>query len=158
MMSLIDVLKASATASIFFLTPFELQAQVDSVHVGEEASANSDRMPIFFSCKELMGEESDSCTQMEIIKHVSRHTIYPPGAKNRGVQGTVFVYFVVGEDGNVRNVKVLRGVDHDLDREAVRVVQSLPKFEPGIFKGEFVPVEYTVPVKFMIQRRSRKRN
>ena len=131
---------------------------MDSVRVEQEASADSDQMPAFLSCIELVGEERHACTQMEIINHVSSHTIYPSRAKNRGIQGTVFVYFVVAEDGNVRDVKVLREVDRDLDREAARVVQSLPKFEPGFHDGEFVPVEYTVPVKFIIQRPSRERN
>ena len=72
--------------------------------------------------------------------------------QNWGIQGTVFVYFVVGEDGNVRDVKVLRGVHRHLDLEAVRVVQSMPKFVPGFLEGEFVPVEYTIPVKFIIRR------
>lgn len=115
-------------------------------------------MPAFFSCAELVGDERHSCTQMEIIKYVKSHTVYPAAARKRGMQGTVFVYFVVGEDGNVRDVRVLRGVHRFLDLEAVRVVQSLPKFFPGFQEGEFVPVQYTIPVKFVIPRSKRNRH
>ena len=63
----------------------------------------------------------------------------------------MFVYFVVGRDGNVKNVKVLREVDSRLDKEAKRVVESLPRFEPGQQRGKSVSVQYTIPVKFIIR-------
>ena len=63
--------------------------------------------------------------------YVRNNTKYPPIAKDAGIQGTVFVYFVVGKNGKVRDVKVLREVDPRLDKEAVRVVESLPTFEPA---------------------------
>ena len=90
-------------------------------------------MPAWLSCKVSCckwGGET-LLTQSAIIQYVSSHVVYPRRAKNWGIQGTVFVYFVVGEDGNVRDVKVLRGVHRHLDLEAVRVVQSMPKFVPG---------------------------
>ena len=59
-------------------------------------------MPGFGPCKSKTGPERDQCTQLEIIKYVSSNTKYPPIAKDAGIQGTVFVYFVVGKDGKVR--------------------------------------------------------
>ena len=61
------------------------------------------------------------------------------------------VYFVVGKDGKVRDVRVLRDVDARLDKEATRVVESLPDFEPGEQRGKAVSVQYTIPVKFIIR-------
>ena len=110
-----------------------------------------ENMPALGPCKSLRGDERHQCTQMEIIRYVSKNTKYPPIAKDAGIQGTVFVYFVVGKDGNVKNVKVLREVDSRLDKEAKRVVESLPRFEPGQQRGKSVSVQYTIPVKFIIR-------
>jgi len=110
-----------------------------------------ENMPALGDCKSMRGDERHTCTQMEIIRYVSSNTKYPPIAKDAGIQGTVFVYFVVGKDGKVRDVKVLREVDPRLDKEAVRVVESLPDFEPGEQRGKAVSVQYTIPVKFIIR-------
>jgi periplasmic protein TonB len=110
-----------------------------------------ENMPALGKCKSMRGDERHQCTQMEIIKYVSKNTKYPPIAKDAGIQGTVFVYFVVGRDGNVKNVKVLREVDSRLDKEAKRVVESLPRFDPGQQRGKSVSVQYTIPVKFIIR-------
>ena len=110
-----------------------------------------ENMPAFGPCLDLRGDERHQCTQMEIIKYVSKNTKYPPIAKDAGIQGTVFVYFVVGKNGKVRDVKVLREVDPRLDKEATRVVESLPTFEPGQQRGKSVSVQYTIPVKFIIR-------
>ena len=97
----------------------------------------------------MRGDERHQCTQMEIIRYVSSNTKYPPIAKDAGIQGTVFVYFVVGKNGKVKDVKVLREVDPRLDKEAMRVVESLPQFEAGQQRGKSVSVQYTIPVKFV---------
>jgi len=110
-----------------------------------------ENMPALGDCKSMRGDERHQCTQMEIIKYVSSNTKYPPIAKDAGIQGTVFVYFVVGKDGKVKDVRVLREVDARLDKEAVRVVESLPDFEPGQQRGKAVSVQYTIPVKFIIR-------
>jgi protein TonB len=99
----------------------------------------------------MRGDERHQCTQMEIIRYVSKNTQYPPFAQKELIQGTVFVYFVVGKDGKVKDVKVLREVDSRLDEEARRVVSSFPKFEPGTQRGKNVSVVYTIPVKFIIR-------
>lgn len=110
-----------------------------------------ENMPALGDCKKLRGDERHQCTQMEIIKYVSQNTKYPPIAKDAGIQGTVFVYFVVDKTGKVADAKVLRAVDPRLDKEALRVIQSLPKFEPGEQRGKSVSVQYTIPVKFVIR-------
>ncbi len=110
-----------------------------------------ENMPALGPCKSLRGDERHQCTQMEIIKYVSKNTKYPPIAKDAGIQGTVFVYFVVGKDGYVRDVKILREVNNKLDKEAKRVVESLPRFDPGQQRGKNVSVQYTIPVKFIIR-------
>jgi protein TonB len=110
-----------------------------------------ENMPAFGPCTSMRGDERHQCTQMEIIRYVSSNTKYPPIAKDAGIQGTVFVYFVVGKNGKVKDVKVLREVDPRLDKEAMRVVESLPQFEAGQQRGKSVSVQYTIPVKFVIR-------
>ncbi len=110
-----------------------------------------ENMPALGDCKKFRGDERHQCTQMEIIKYVSQNTKYPPIAKDAGIQGTVFVYFVVDRKGKVTDAKVLRPVDPRLDKEALRVIESLPDFEPGEQRGKAVPVQYTIPVKFIIR-------
>ena len=87
----------------------------------------------------------------ELMKYLSTHINYPPMAMENNVQGRVIVQFVVTKTGKVGEVKVVRGVDRDLDNEAVRVVKSLPDFIPGRMNGQPVNVWYTLPVTFKLQ-------
>ena len=87
-----------------------------------------------------------------LMKYLSTHLQYPTMAQENGVQGTVIVQFVVTKTGAVGEVKVARSVDRDLDKEAVRVCKSLPKFVPGRQNGQPVSVWYTLPVKFKLQQ------
>lgn len=87
----------------------------------------------------------------ELMKYISSHIKYPPMAMENGVQGRVVVQFVVTKDGSVGQVKVMRGKDPDLDKEAVRVVKSLPRFIPGKMNGQAVNVWYTLPISFKLQ-------
>ncbi len=86
-----------------------------------------------------------------LMKFLSSHINYPPMAAENNVQGKVILQFVVGTDGRVGEVKIARSVDKDLDKEAMRVVKSLPKFIPGRQNGQAVPVWYTLPVSFTLQ-------
>jgi len=86
-----------------------------------------------------------------LMKYLSSHINYPPMAAENNVQGRVVVQFVVDKTGKVGEVKVVRSVDKDLDREAVRVCKSLPKFTPGRQNGQAVSVWYTLPVTFKLQ-------
>ena len=87
----------------------------------------------------------------ELMKYLSSHINYPPMAMENNIQGRVIVQFVVTKTGKVGEVKVVRGVDRDLDNEAVRVVKSLPDFIPGKMNGQAVNVWYTLPVTFKLQ-------
>lgn len=85
-----------------------------------------------------------------LMKYLSANIRYPEAAHKAGTQGRVTVQFVVGKDGSIGNVGILRGVDPNLDAEAIRVISSMPKWKPGTQKGEPVNVRYTVPVKFRL--------
>ena len=87
-----------------------------------------------------------------LMKYLSSHIQYPTMAQENNIDGKVVVQFVVEIDGSIGEVKVVRSVDPDLDKEAVRVAKTLPHFIPGRQNGELVRVWYTLPVNFKLQR------
>ena len=89
--------------------------------------------------------------QAALLKWVADHIKYPAVAQENGIQGRVTVQFIVTKNGSIGQVKVVRSKDPDLDKEAVRVVKSLPKFEPGKMNGHPVNVWYTLPIAFKLQ-------
>ena len=89
--------------------------------------------------------------EAELLKYVATHIKYPQIARETGIQGRVFVGFVVEPDGSVSNVKILRGLGGGCDEEAVRVIKSLPKWKPGKQRGKAVRVSYQIPVLFKLQ-------
>ncbi len=86
-----------------------------------------------------------------LLKYIADHTNYPEVAKENNIQGRVIVRFCVTAKGGVSQVSVLKGVDPELDKEAIRVVQTLPKFKPGKQGGKPVPVWYMVPITFTLK-------
>ena len=86
-----------------------------------------------------------------VAEYVRENMKYPAIAKEKGTQGRVIVQFVVNRDGSIVDAKVLRGVDPYLDKEAIRVISSMPKWKPGMQRGKAVRVKYTVPVMFRLQ-------
>jgi TonB family protein len=89
--------------------------------------------------------------EMALRTYIASAIKYPVIAQEKGIQGKVYVTFVVSKDGSVVNCSIARGVDPSLDGEALRVVNSLPKWMPGKQRGEFVNVSYTVPINFVLQ-------
>lgn len=89
--------------------------------------------------------------QGALMSYLSSHTKYPVVAQENGVQGRVTVSFVVERDGSITDVHVVRSVDPSLDREAARVVSSMPNWQPGKQNGSAVRVKFNVPVQFKLQ-------
>ncbi len=86
-----------------------------------------------------------------LMKFLGSNIKYPTIAQENGVQGRVIVQFVVIKDGSIVDAKVMRSVDPYLDKEALRVVSSMPKWKPGKQRGKAVRCRYTVPVMFRLQ-------
>ena len=89
--------------------------------------------------------------QNALMQFLADNVKYPVVAFENGVQGRVLVSFIVERDGSLSNVKVERSVDPLLDKEAVRVVKAMPKWQPGKQKGSTVRVKFTVPIVFRMQ-------
>jgi periplasmic protein TonB len=86
-----------------------------------------------------------------LLKYIGEHTQYPEVAKENNIQGKVIIRFCVTAKGGVSQVSVLKGVDPELDKEAIRVVNTLPAFKPGKQGGKPVPVWYMVPITFTLK-------
>ena len=89
--------------------------------------------------------------QAELLKFIAKSIKYPVIAQENGIQGRVICAFVVNKDGSVVDAEVLRGVDPSLDKEALRVIGTMPKWKPGKQRGKPVRVKYTVPITFRLQ-------
>jgi len=85
-----------------------------------------------------------------LMKYIQKNVKYPAIAKEYNITGKVYVSFIVDKSGSVTNVKIVRGVDKNLDAEAVRVVKSLPKYKPGKQRGKSVRVMFTIPINFTL--------
>lgn len=85
-----------------------------------------------------------------MFEYLNRNIRYPVVAQENGIQGRVVCGFVVRKDGSITNIEVLRGVDPSLDKEAIRVIQSMPKWIPGKNRGADVSVNYRMPVTFRL--------
>ncbi|MGQ8335234.1 TonB family protein [Sunxiuqinia sp. A32] len=89
--------------------------------------------------------------ELALRKFIAERIKYPVYARTNGIQGKVYINFVVEKDGSVGRIKVVRSVDASLDAEAIRVIKSSPKWTPGKQRGENVAVSYTVPITFVLQ-------
>lgn len=115
----------------------------------KEAPADSTAKEEVFMVAEQMPEFPGGMKEM--LKFLQENVKYPENAMKNNVQGRVIVQFVVEKDGTPTEFKVLRSVDPDLDAEALRVMKAMPKWKPGMQKGQVVRVKFTVPVSFKLQ-------
>lgn len=115
----------------------------------KEAPADSTAKDEVFMVAEQMPEFPGG--MKELLKFLQNNLKYPENAMKNNVQGRVIVQFVVEKDGTLTEFKVARSVDPDLDAEALRVLQIMPKWKPGMQRGKIVRVKFTVPVSFKLQ-------
>ena len=115
-----------------------------------EAPVEEEEEEVVFVVVESMPEFPGG--QQALFKYLSENVKYPVIAQENGIQGRVICQFVVNKDGSIVDVEVVRsGGDASLDKEAVRVIKSMPKWKPGKQRGKAVRVKYTVPVNFKLQ-------
>lgn len=115
-----------------------------------EAPVEEEEEEVIFMVVETMPEFPGG--QQALFKYLSDNVKYPVIAQENGIQGRVICQFVVNKDGAIVDVEVVRsGGDPSLDKEAVRVIKSMPKWNPGKQRGKAVRVKYTVPVNFRLQ-------
>lgn len=123
------------------------ETAIDVAPIVEE-EAEADEGQVFFIVEDMPEFPGG---ELALRKFITNAVKYPVIAQENGIQGKVYVNFVVDTDGSVTNARIARGVDPSLDKEALRVVNSLPKWKPGKQRGKAVKVSYTVPINFVLQ-------
>ena len=110
-------------------------------------------MPVEDEIFEVVEEKPDFADggMMGLMRYLRDNMKYPTVAQETGTEGRVTVQFVVNKDGSIVDVKVAKGIDPYLDKEAVRVISSMPKWKPGKQRGVPVRCKFTVPVTFKLQ-------
>lgn len=132
----------------------EIQAQDETVVTAKNLSATDQTKDdrVFVVVEEMPVFDNDDTKEfVKFRQYLAKNLRYPEEAAKKGIQGRVFVSFVVDAEGNVTKVKVEKGVEPALDNEAVRVIQSSPKWHPGKQSGENVNVSFTFPIVFSLQ-------
>ncbi|MFK7808399.1 MAG: energy transducer TonB [Saprospiraceae bacterium] len=112
---------------------------------------NAEQMPEFPGCELITDATArKSCAYKAMIKHVGDHLNYPADAKSKKLEGTVVVQFVVDKEGKVTKSLVTKGFDKACEAEALRVVNEMPVWKPGVENGERVAVQMTLPIRFSL--------
>ena len=107
-------------------------------------------VPIYPGCERVAKSQRRTCFQDKINQHIKRNFRYPEIAQEMGIQGRVYVNFIIGKDGVITNVR-MRGPDKNLENEAGRIIGRLPKMTPGKQRGRPVRVPFSIPITFRLQ-------
>ena len=107
-------------------------------------------VPIYPGCERVSKSERRNCFQDKINKHIRKNFRYPEIAQEMGIQGRVYVNFIIAKDGSITNVR-MRGPDKNLEKEAARIISRLPKMTPGKQRGRPVRVPFSIPITFRLQ-------
>ncbi len=133
---------------VFNTEPEEAIIDLDQLVFRPKENQNNKEEEIFVSVEEMPEFPGGDLALRQYLANAIK---YPIIAQENDIHGKVYVSFVIDETGNITNVYLLRGVDTSLDNEALRVVQSLPKWKPGKQGGKAVKVRYNVPIQFELQ-------
>ena len=135
----LDVEATQETVIENYIPYVPVEEEEDEIEESEPIFVVVESMPIF------------PCGMSELMKYFQKNLKYPALAKESGIQGIVFVTFVVEKDGSVTDVRVLRGIGGGCDEEAIRVVENMPNWIPGRQRNIPVRVSFNLPVKFKLQ-------
>ena len=130
--------------------------EVEEVEIEEEFEdvdvpfAVIEDVPIFPGCEKVKKSERRDCFQEQMNKHIRKNFRYPEIAQEMGIQGRVYVKFIIAKDGQITNIR-MRGPDKNLEKEAERIVSKLPQMTPGKQRGRPVRVPFSIPITFRLQ-------
>ena len=109
-----------------------------------------ENVPLFPGCERVPKSQRRQCFQEQIQKHINRNFQYPEQAQKLGIEGRVFIQFMIGKDGSIGGIRT-RGPHQYLEREAYRIISLLPRMTPGIQRGRYVRVPFTITITFRLQ-------
>jgi TonB family protein len=126
-------------------THYKLYSAADEVVVSVSISATD---TVYGDMDELPGFPEGKAA---LFKYLGAKVRYPELAQDSGIQGAVYIHFIVGKDGAVQDVSVMRGVHYTLDEESLRVVRGMPTWKPGIYNGKPVRTSFNLPIRFTLR-------
>tara|TARA_B100000989_G_scaffold287737_1_gene257643 strand:- start:157 stop:861 length:705 start_codon:yes stop_codon:yes gene_type:complete len=107
-------------------------------------------VPVFPGCESVAKSQRRACFQEQMNKHIRKNFRYPDIAQEMGIQGRVYVNFIIAKDGSITNIR-MRGPDKNLENEAARIIGRLPQMTPGKQRGRAVRVPFSIPITFRLQ-------
>ena len=125
----------------------EVEEEYDDVDV---PFAVIEDVPIFPGCEKVSKSERRNCFQEKMNKHIRKNFRYPEIAQEMGIQGRVYVNFIIAKDGQITNIR-MRGPDKNLEKAAQRIIAKLPNMIPGKQRGRPVRVPFSIPITFRLQ-------
>ena len=125
----------------------EVEEEYDDIDV---PFAVIEDVPIFPGCEKVSKSERRNCFQEKMNKHIRKNFRYPEIAQEMGIQGRVYVNFIIAKDGQITNIR-MRGPDKNLEKEAKRIIAKLPNMTPGKQRGRPVRVPFSIPITFRLQ-------
>lgn len=131
---------------LFIFSTIQISAKAQTDNILTEA----DQMPYFTGCtnnNETQAEKRD-CSNKNLVRFISNQLIYPTAAKEKGVQGTVYVSFIVNERGEVNSPEIIRDIGEGCGAAAIDIVKSMPRWEPAVNDDQKVSVKLNLPVRF----------
>ena len=148
--------------TIIDITEYEGEVIIEEIEIVEEVEVVEEELdmdvpfaiiedvPLYPGCERVPKSQRRSCFQEQIQKHIAKNFTYPEIAEELGIQGRVFVQFIIGTDGSITGIRT-RGPDKDLEKEAVRIISKLPRMTPGKQRGRPVRVPFSIPIIFKLQ-------
>jgi protein TonB len=127
----------------------EVEIEEDDLDVDVPFAVIED-VPIFPGCERVKKSKRRECFQEKMNKHIRKNFRYPEIAQEMGIQGRVYVNFIIGKNGEITNIR-MRGPDKNLEKEAQRIISKLPTMTPGKQRGRPVRVPFSIPITFRLQ-------
>ena len=130
--------------------------EVEEIEIEEEEEeidvpfAVIEDVPLFPGCERVKKSERRNCFQEKMNRHIRKNFRYPEIAQEMGIQGRVYVNFIIAKDGSITNIR-MRGPDKNLEKEAQRIISRLPQMTPGKQRGRPVRVPFSIPITFRLQ-------
>ena len=114
--------------------------------------SGTESRPRFPGCedKNLKGKELDKCANESLTTFINKHMRYPKSARKNRIEGKALYSFVIDKEGNMINIKALHSMSNDINKECLRVLKKMPKWIPGMQRGQHVKVSYKLPIKFAL--------
>jgi len=118
---------------------------------GDDIFIRVAQMPRFKGCADVDDSSAKTCSDRNMLTYIYRHINYPTIARENGIEGRVIMGFVIEKDGTVSNVQIIRDIGGGCGKEALRVINSMPKWTPGYQRTEPVRVQFNIPIRFELQ-------